>query len=110
MSYDDLWHDTPSLTWMDALSLPILPWAKPFVEIIGLPDGLVKNLEVWDSIYAKAVLEKKRLEAAETWPVGRRGEPIRLVVTQAMQELAAQLGRDVAIDFERWAQRHFFLS
>ncbi|AFZ23830.1 hypothetical protein Cylst_1546 [Cylindrospermum stagnale PCC 7417] len=108
MSYDDLWHDTPSLRWMKALSLPILPWAKPFVAIIGLPDALVENLEVWASIYAKAVLEKKRLEITQTWPVERRGEPIRLVVTQAMQELAEQLGRDVAIDFERWAQRHFF--
>lgn len=108
MIYDELWGASTSMNWLSALSLPILPWAKPFLPLLGLPDGLLENLEVWESIHAEAILEEKTRILTENVLLDERGELTRQVVIHALQKLAAQIGRQVAIDFERWVRRHFF--
>jgi hypothetical protein len=45
------------------------------------------------------------------WAVGMDGgysELMRQVVTKAFQQLAEQMGREVAVDLERWVRFHFF--
>ncbi|HBL13625.1 MAG TPA: hypothetical protein DD379_19955 [Cyanobacteria bacterium UBA11162] len=59
VTHDQLWGDSASGIWLEALSLPILPWAKPFLPILGLPDALLHNPEIWVVIHAEAVLEYK---------------------------------------------------
>ncbi len=108
MTYDNLWGYSASSYWLKALSLPLLHWVKPFLPLVGLPDFLLKHPHVWKQIYTQAVLEYQIIEKTPDLIMGKRGEPVRQAVTKALQQLAAQAGRDVAIDFERWIIRHFF--
>jgi len=108
LAYDELWGVSAPIYWLRALSLPFLPWAKPFLPPLGLPDGLLEHLEVWESIHAEAVLEEDTRILTENVPLDERGFLTKQVVIHALQKLAAQIGRHVAIDFERWVRRHFF--
>lgn len=108
MEYDEVWGTKAPMYWLQALSLPILPWAKPFVPLLGLPDGLLQHLDVWEPIYQAAVLEEETRKREENWPVERRNELTRQIVTKALKQLADKVGRDAAIDFEYWVIRNFF--
>ena len=108
MKNEKIWGVSATMDWLSALSLPILPWAKPFIPLLGLPDALLENLEVWELIHAEAVIEEDTRILTENVPLSERGELTRQVVTRAVQKLAGQIGQNVAIDFERWVRRHFF--
>ncbi len=102
------WDDSATRYWLLALSLPILPWAKPFLPLVELPDFLFTHPEAWEPIYHQAVTEYEILNTTHDFPPGRRGEPVKQVVTKALQQLAAKAGRDVALDLEHWVIRHFY--
>jgi hypothetical protein len=78
---------------------------------MGLPNPLLEQPQIWESIYTQAVTEyETRLKLGDWTPTsdGGRGELVRQVVTKALQQLAIQMGRDVAQDLERWVRFHFF--
>ncbi len=107
------WQSSDSHKWLPALSIPTLSWAAPFVPLLGLPNTLLEHPEVWQSIYTQAANEHEIRLRAGDWAVGTeggRGLLMRQVVRKALRQLAAHLGRDVAIDLERWVQFHFFCS
>lgn len=89
-----------------------LPWAKPFLAVMGVPTALVERSQIWVHLATQAVVEYEiRMQKAEG--LGGKAydrvsdETSLLVITQAFRQLANQLGRDVAFEMERWVQRHF---
>lgn len=111
MTFSYIWENTtPEELLGDILSLPTLPWARPVLTQMGLPSALVEQPEIWASIHASAVAEHQRRWETKDWAVGTPDgwrHLLRQVVTKALQKLALEMGRDVAIDLERWVMRHF---
>lgn len=91
------------LYWLPALSLVTLPWARPFLPVLGLPRPLLEQLEVWEPIYLGAVTEYQTRRNVHNWIQNKsaeRSELLRQVVTEALLELADQLGQSVALALE----------
>ncbi len=111
MTIEDLWGNRGVMHWLQALSLPTLPWASPFIPLMGLPNSLLEQPQIWESIYTQAVIEyETRLKLGDWTPTsdGGRGNLMRQIVTKALQQLAIEMGQDVAQDLERWVLFHFF--
>lgn len=105
------WKDTDTTDWERALSLPALLWARPFLPLMGLPNAMVEQPEVWESIHSQAIADYQTRLQTRDWEVGVPGGRNRLVqqvFSKAFQHLAAQLRQEVAIDFECWVLWHFF--
>ena len=103
------WKDIESRNYLRALSLPTLPWATPFLPLVGLPNALLEQPSIWESIYTQAFIEHETHNRMRDWtgsPDGERGELLRQVVTKALSLLAQQMGRNVAIDLEKWVRFH----
>jgi hypothetical protein len=108
-TYYLLWNDSASIYWLKALSLPVLPWTKILLPVLGLSENLLKNLTVWEPIISQAILEDhKKLQAKKMWEDGERGEVIRDIVLEALKSFESQCGKDSALELERWARRNFF--
>ena len=112
MTYSHIWENIAPEQWLNRiLSLPTLPWVRPILPQMGLPTALVEQPEVWAAIYASAVAEHQKRLKTKDWAVGTPDgwrNLVRQVVSKALQKLALEMGRDVAIDLERWVMRHFF--
>ncbi|MGB8688088.1 MAG: hypothetical protein WCD53_12230, partial [Microcoleus sp.] len=109
LELDFSWKDIESWNYLRALSLPTLPWAAPFLPLLGLPNALLEQPSIWESIYTQAVIEDETHNRMRDWtgsPDGERGELVRQVVTKALSLLAQQMGRNVAIDLEKWVRFH----
>jgi len=102
------WKDMESGEYFEALSLPTLPWAAPFLPLLGLPNALLEQPSIWESIYTQAFIEHQTRYRLRDWTGthGERGELVRQVVTKALSLLAQQMGRNVAIDLEKWVRFH----
>ncbi|MDY7012668.1 MAG: hypothetical protein SVX43_03530, partial [Cyanobacteriota bacterium] len=91
-----------------ALSIPVLPWVKPFFPFLEIPDPLLDNLSVWEEIYFQHLAELRarcdgpevttRKEVETIYPSG---------ILQAMHQLAERGGIAVALELERWVRRYF---
>ncbi|MCC3572052.1 MAG: hypothetical protein JGK30_09485 [Microcoleus sp. PH2017_40_RAT_O_B] len=111
LELDFSWKDIESSHYLRALSLPTLPWAAPFLPLVGLPNALLEQPSIWESIYTQAFIEHETHNRMRDWtgsPDGERGELVRQVIVKALSLLAQQMGRDVAIDLEKWVRFHFF--
>ncbi len=110
LELDFSWEDGESSMYLRALSLPTLPWAAPFLPLLGLPKALLEQPSIWESIYTQACTEHETRYRMRDWTGthGERGELVRQVVTKALPLLAQRMGRDVAIDLEKWVRFHFF--
>jgi hypothetical protein len=104
------WKDGESGKYFEALSLPTLPWAAPFLPLLGLPNALLEQPSIWESIYTQAFIEHETRYRMRDWTGthGERGELVRQVIVKALPLLAQQMGRNVAIDLEKWVRFHFF--
>lgn len=105
------WKDIESKKYLEALSLPTLPWVSPFLSRLGLPNALLEQPSVWESIYTQALVEFETRYRTRNWtgsPDGERGQLIRQIVTKALRQLAVEMGQDVALDLEQWVRFHFF--
>ena len=110
LELDFSWKDRESWDYLRALSLPTLPWAAPFLPLLGLPNALLEQPSIWESIYTQAFIEYETNNRMRDWtgsPDGERGEVRRQVVTKALWLLAQQMGRNVAIDLEKWVRFQF---
>lgn len=110
LELDFSWEDTESWKYFRALSLPTLPWAAPFLPLLGLPNALLEQPSIWESIYTQAFIEHETRYRMRDWTGthGERGELVRQVIVKALPLLAQQMGRNVAIDLEKWVRFHFF--
>jgi hypothetical protein len=104
------WKDIESWNYLRALSLPTLPWAAFFLPLVGLPNALLEQPSIWESIYTQAFIEHETRYCMRDWTCthGERGELVRQVVTKALWLLAQQMGRNVVLDLEKWVRFHFF--
>ena len=108
----DLCSDWRTLFWFPAWRLVTLAWAKPFLALMGLPQALVEQPEVWEPICTAAFADyETQMEVADGLPgddfyrIERLIKPY--VIARALHQLAQKLGRNVAVEFERWVRRHF---
>jgi hypothetical protein len=110
MTSEFLWPDGSSRYWLDALALPAVPWAAPFLPLLGLPAKLVAQPAMLNPIHTQAAAARRRLLEA-TMPAGEvaglDGAIAREVMTAALQQLADRLGPEVAVAFAQWACRNF---
>lgn len=106
------WKGWDAWRWIPALSLPTLPWTRPFLAIMGLPTSIVKYPEVWTPIYTQAVDEYH----ARIQPLSKLGgdeytwaelKVKHIVLFKAFQNLEQQIDKTVAADLERWVRRNF---
>lgn len=105
------WRITETLAWEQALSLSALPWAKSFIPLMGLPSKMIEHPEVWEIIYVQATREYETRLQLKDWEVGVPGGRARLIQQifgKAFKQLATQLGKEVAVNFEEWILLHFF--
>lgn len=105
------WRDSDYRTWLQALSLPTFPWVSQFLSLMGLPNPVVEQPQIWQSIYAQAMIDYETRLQARDWEIGTPGGRAKLVqqiVKKALLELAAQSGIEVAVELERWVLLHFF--
>lgn len=100
MKYENLWAG--SRYWLPAFSLPLLHWVKPFLPFLGLPDFILKQPLIWEQIYTQAALEYQTSIGTQHLSGKDYDQVIKEVVTKALQNLASEAGRDMAMDFERW--------
>ncbi|BAY41750.1 hypothetical protein NIES2111_61460 (plasmid) [Nostoc sp. NIES-2111] len=110
MEFESLWDDS---TWLPALSLPTLEWATPFLPLLGLPDLLLKQPEVLKGIHAQAINELQSQRQELGWALAKKGAMKKLtkeIVTQAFQNIAAQIGQEVAVNFKAWIIFHFICN
>lgn len=108
---DFSWGDYESGEYLKILSLPTLPWATCFMPLLGLPNALLENPSIWESIYKQAFEEHETRYRMRNWTGSAPGERAlltRSVITKALKQLAELQGRDVALDLEYWARLHFF--
>ena len=104
--------DSNELWWLRGFKLPTLSWSKPIVKYMGLPTALVDNLQVWKSIYPSIEFEyhrRSKIKQPELEIFEEINQPLpwQKVVKSALQELAALLGHNVAVELEHWVIRHF---
>jgi hypothetical protein len=106
-----LWKNWIPRLWIPGLALPILPWTRPFLGLMGLPKEIVLQPQVWEPIYHQAIKEYEQLMK----PVEKLGgdeytlaemKVTQKVLTPAFRELANQLGKNTAVALERWGRRH----
>jgi len=110
LEIDFSWKDGESSEYLEALSLPTLPWAAPFLPLLGLSNALLEQPCIWESIYTQAFIEHESRYRMRDWTGthGERGELVRQIVTKALSLLAQQMGRNVVLDLEKWVRFHFF--
>ena len=110
LELDFSWKDIESSRYLRALSLPTLSWAAPFLPLLGLPNALLEQPSIWESIYTQAFIEHETRYRMRDWTGthGERGELVRQVIVKALPLLAQQMGRNVVIDLEKWVRFHFF--
>jgi hypothetical protein len=102
------WSDWNALEWRKILSLPTLQWAEPFLKYTGLPEALLQHKEEWLTIYTKLHQKIGSPTTAQFPKPDSYGDFARPAISTAFCELADQLGRDVAIELEKWVKLHFF--
>ncbi|XZO02429.1 MAG: hypothetical protein ACM65L_01145 [Microcoleus sp.] len=106
------WRDCDGRTWLQALSLPTLPWASQFLFLMGLPNSIVEQTQVWQSIYTQATIDYEMRPKVRYWEIGINngwhGKIVQQIVKKALLELAAQSGVEVAMELEQWVLLHFF--
>ena len=109
LELDFSWKNIESSNYLRALSLPRLPWTAPFIPLLGLPNALLEQPSIWESIYTQAFIEHETRYRLRDWTGthGERGELVRQVVTKALWLLAQQMGRNVVLDLEKWVRFHF---
>ncbi|MEG4865875.1 MULTISPECIES: hypothetical protein [unclassified Microcoleus] len=105
------WRDSDCLEWLRTLSLPTLPWVNQFLFLMGLPKPVAEQPQVWQSIYARAMMDYETCLETRDWEIGTPGGRAKLeqqIVKKALLELAAQSGLKVAVELEQWVLLHFF--
>ena len=106
------WRDCDGDTWLQALSLPTLPWANQFLFLMGLPNPIVEQPQIWQSIYAQAMMDyemRGQIRGCGAIGIdGWYGKIVQQIVKKALLKLAAQSGLEVAMELEQWVLLHFF--
>ncbi|MDY6786120.1 MAG: hypothetical protein SW833_26840 [Cyanobacteriota bacterium] len=103
-----LQKELSDLDWLDALTLLVLPWAKPFLPLIEIPKLLEEKPSLWTEIYDRKLASlKTRSERPETMTRQELEAVYPLAILQAMHQLAERGGKEVALELERWVRRYF---
>ncbi|HLP91854.1 MAG TPA: hypothetical protein VK184_25105 [Nostocaceae cyanobacterium] len=112
---ETIWEDWDTFYWKPGLSLPALPWVRPFLAIMGLPKKLIKQPQVWEQIYNQLIQDYEELMKpfvmweGDEYTLAER-KVVQQVITKSLTQLANQLGKETAVELERWTRRHFLDS
>jgi len=113
---DTLWSPEIDNNWLHAFQIPTLNWAKPLLPLLNLPPAIVSNLSILASLHQQI---DTKLSQGYKWVRANRelGEMAELdkkvlvqTIRKAFQQMAQELGNEVAREFELWARRHFVNS
>lgn len=105
------WRYIDISKWKRAFIIPTLPWAQPFVPLLGLPKSMISQPEVWSKIYDVAIADYQHRLETKDWEIANpRGYSnlVKQVFSKAFQKLAEQMGEQTAINFETWILLYFF--
>ncbi|MGG6296931.1 hypothetical protein ACQ4M4_21255 [Leptolyngbya sp. AN02str] len=113
MEFDSEWNDMAGTEWLQALSLPTLDWAKPFLPFTLLPEFLLEHPEVWRSIYTSIdtrIIHPRSADYVRDGQLidGEYGNCVRQTIVEAFHSLASLADQRVSIDLEKWVRFHFF--
>jgi hypothetical protein len=111
VTFNFSWDYVSSEKWFLVFSFPTLPWAKPFLPLLGLPDLLLQNEDIWESIYTDVFSEYHIQNQSKDWVAIQYeglGELRSQTVMNMLHQFAARLGLEVAIDLEQWIWFHCF--
>lgn len=106
---DPLRHGTGPL-WLQAMTLPTLPWARPFLDQMGFPKALLPHVDTLADIAEATHKERDRLwnkYKAEEYSPERDAAINREFVGEALNKLADAVGADAADSFRIWAIDNF---
>jgi len=109
MNFYKVWDG--STVWLMTLSLPTLPWLKPFLPLLGMPSLLLENEALCEIIYISAAEEYEKRWSMEDWAVGKRwglGLLMQSVVRRAFEQFEEKLGGEVTLAWEHWILFHIF--
>jgi hypothetical protein len=109
---ESLWKDWQPLYWKPGLSLPALPWVRPFLAMMGLPKKLIRQPQIWEQIHHQLIQEYEELMKPVAMLKGdectlAERQVVQTVITKALTQLSNQLGKETAVELEHWTRRHF---
>ena len=99
-------------SWEKAFELPVLPWVKPFIPLLGLPQKLVEHTSNLVGLHQQLSDSHEKAFEAATEPVDVEAESqiVYNCARGALEELVRRTSHEIAVDFELWARRHFIMS
>ncbi|MEQ9235145.1 hypothetical protein [Coleofasciculus sp. E2-BRE-01] len=81
--------------WLEATKILTLPWAKPLLPAMGIPEALIEH---------SASLGQLHEQLSESIQQQTNPEP---AIRETIQQLAEQTTSGVASEFKDWVERHF---
>lgn len=110
---DPIWFIGIDYDWLHAFKTPTLTWAKPLLPLFNLPPTIVSHLSLLSSLHQQIDTELTQgynwvRENRELGEIAERDKKVLVqTIRKAFQQIAQELGNDVAREFELWARRHF---
>jgi hypothetical protein len=112
-----VWDDRYDFYLFQSLKILTIPWVKPFLPEMGLPQFIVEQPEAWTPIYEAMFADytERYDRACEKTKPGEGHEyhtRIQPRVTLqpylgGLKQLANKAGKDIAVELEHWVRRHF---
>jgi hypothetical protein len=112
-----VWNGQYGSYLFPSLKVLTLPWVKPFLPEMGLPQFIVEKPEEWAPIYEAMFAEYTKLHDAalkELKPGAGHEYHTRTLPRVTLRsflggltQLANKAGKDTAIELEHWVRRHF---
>jgi len=107
--HEDLLRPGTGPLWLQAMSLPTLPWVRPFLGRMGFPPELMLHLDTLGAVAAQAGEKRAQLwatnEALGYFPE-LDAHITREFVGEALDQLAAAVSPATANAYKAWAMRN----
>jgi hypothetical protein len=112
-----VWNDLYGLYLFPSLKVLTLPWAKPFLPEMGLPQFIVEKPEEWTPIYEAMFANYtelhntavKDLKPGDGHEYHTRIDPRTTLQAflGGLKQLVNIAGKETAVELEHWVRRHF---
>jgi hypothetical protein len=115
MSQDTYLREWDLISWVRGLGLLTLPWIKPFLPTMAIPEKLCNEPELWIDLYWKArnyslssmVNSEVSLIKNHEKQVNRVQEINEFILRQSLDDLATRTDSETVNAFCEWFNRHF---
>jgi hypothetical protein len=108
-----IWRNWDFIDWMKGLGILGLPWIRPFLPSLGVPQKLVVQPELWADLYKLA--RESYLENSIDWE-GMEDSEDKILVDQylnwgildhSFEQLLLRTDEQTVMDFCQWHDRNF---